>query len=54
MVVTVTVASAAKFPWVVDRATRIVKAEQVSCLGQQNIQSILYLQVCGWGRMDTF
>lgn len=54
MVVTVTVASTAKFPWVVDRAMCIVKAEQVSCLGQQNIQSISYLQVRGQGRMDTF
>lgn len=39
MVVTVTMASAAMFTQVVDRATYIVKAEQVSCLGQQKFRA---------------
>lgn len=40
----------AKLPWAVDGAVCVVKAEQGSCLGQQNIQGVLYLQACSWGR----
>lgn len=40
----------AKLPWTVDGAMCVAKAEQGSCLGQQNIQGILYLQACSWGR----